>query len=208
MIIIIFTCVLTEIINIEPHGGGIMDSRRLAEMELLHRLSRIDDVRTYQQLERRLDIKENRRTSMSMQEALALYLESIAPAIVPKLPMEEQKVKTDSNKRQGSPDTMEVVEVYRLTNQRKQNAKERAKEKKHHKEIDLNERNEEQKNTSDKEASDIWLQNAFDRLDCSRAEGYLLYSYNRQGTHSIIGHDNQPGTYGGRITSGDFGRKA
>lgn len=182
---------------------GNMDSRRLAEMELLHRLSRIDDVRTYQQLERRLDIKENRRTSMSMQEALALYLQSIAPAIVPKLPMEEQKGKTDSNKWQGSPGTMEVVEVYRLANQRKQDAKERAKEKKHQKEIDLNELNEKKEN-----ASDIWSQNAFDRLDCSRAEGYLLYSYNRQGTHSIIGHDNQPGTYGGRITSGDFGRKA
>lgn len=180
-----------------------MDSRRLAEMELLHRLSRIDDVRTYQQLERRLDIKENRRTSMSMQEALALYLQSIAPAIVPKLPKEEQKGKIDSNKRQDIFGTMEVVEVYRLANQRKQDAKERTKEKKHPKGIDWNKLNGNQEN-----ASDIWSQNAFNRLDCSRAEGYLLYSYNKQGTHSIIGHDNQPGTYGGRITSGDFGRKA
>ena len=180
-----------------------MDSRRLAEMELLHRLSRIDDVRTYQQLEQRLDIKENRRTSMSMQEALALYLQSIAPAIVPKLPKEEHRGKTDSNKRQESPGTMEVVEVYRLANQRKQDAKERTKDRKYPKEISAEELRELEENTSN-----IWLQNAFDRLDCSRAEGYLLYSYNKQGTHSIIGHDNQPGTYGGRITSGDFGRKA
>lgn len=180
-----------------------MDSRRLAEMELLHRLSKIDDVRTYQQLERRLDIKENRRTSMSMQEALALYLQNVAPAIVPKMPMEGQKWKTHSDKRQESPGTMEVVEVYRLANQRKQDAKERAKEKKHSKSINVDELQKEQGNDSE-----IWCQNAFERLDCSCAEGYLLYSYNKQGTHSIIGHDNQPRTYGGRITSGEFGRKA
>lgn len=180
-----------------------MDSRRLAEMELLHRLSRIDDVCTYQQLERRLDIKENRRTSMSMQEAMALYLQSIAPAIVPKLPIEGQKGKTDSKKQQESPGAMEVVEVYRLANQRKQDAKERTKEKKQDKEKNVNELSQQQENVSD-----IWSQNAFERLDCSCAEGYLLYSYNKQGAHSIIGHDNQPGTYGGRITSGEFGTKA
>lgn len=37
---------------------------------------------------------------------------------------------------------------------------------------------------------DGWQQaNAYDRLDVNRTEGYLLYSYDKQGTHSILGRD-------------------
>ena len=49
---------------------------------------------------------------------------------------------------------------------------------------------------------------AYDKLDCSRKEAYLLYSYDKSGCHSIIGKDIGPGSYGGRLTSGDFGSKA
>lgn len=51
-------------------------------------------------------------------------------------------------------------------------------------------------------------QTAYDRLDANRCAGFLLYSYDKYGAHSVLGEHITPGSYGGRITSGDFITKA
>lgn len=52
------------------------------------------------------------------------------------------------------------------------------------------------------------IQTAYDRLDANRCAGFLLYSYDKYGVHSVLGEQISPGSYGGRITSGDFITKA
>ena len=51
-------------------------------------------------------------------------------------------------------------------------------------------------------------QTVYDRLDANRCAGFLLYSYDKYGAHSVLGEHITPGSYGGRITSGDFITKA
>lgn len=48
----------------------------------------------------------------------------------------------------------------------------------------------------------------YDQLDENRCPGFLLYSYDKNGTHSVLGENISPGSYGGRITSGSFVSKA
>lgn len=48
----------------------------------------------------------------------------------------------------------------------------------------------------------------YDMLDENRCPGFLLYSYDKNGTHSVLGENISPGSYGGRITSGGFVSKA
>ena len=48
----------------------------------------------------------------------------------------------------------------------------------------------------------------YDMLDENRCPGFLLYSYDKNGTHSVLGENINPGSYGGRITSGGFVSKA
>ena len=48
----------------------------------------------------------------------------------------------------------------------------------------------------------------YDQLDENRCPGFLLYSYDKNGVHSVLGENISPGSYGGRITSGSFVSKA
>jgi len=48
----------------------------------------------------------------------------------------------------------------------------------------------------------------YDKLDANRCSGFLLYSYDKNGVHSVLGENISPGSYGGRITSGSFASKA
>lgn len=48
----------------------------------------------------------------------------------------------------------------------------------------------------------------YDKLDENRCPGFLLYSYDKNGTHSVLGENKNPGSYNGRITSGGFVSKA
>ncbi|MDE7206147.1 MAG: hypothetical protein K2N90_03130 [Lachnospiraceae bacterium] len=48
----------------------------------------------------------------------------------------------------------------------------------------------------------------YDKLDENRCPGFLLYSYDKNGGHSVLGENISPGSYGGRITSGSFVSKA
>lgn len=48
----------------------------------------------------------------------------------------------------------------------------------------------------------------YDKLDENRCPGFLLYSYDKNGAHSVLGENISPGSYGGRITSGRFISKA
>lgn len=97
------------------------------------------------------------------------------------------------------------VEVCQISNQRKEDAKERTKE----------DRDRQRRtpgvpvgNIPGMEEEIVLPQTSYDMLDVNRCAGFLLYSYDKHGTHSILGEDNKPGGYGGRITNGEFGRKA
>lgn len=48
----------------------------------------------------------------------------------------------------------------------------------------------------------------YDKLDANRCSGFLLYSYDKNGVHSVLGENISPSSYGGRITSGSFASKA
>lgn len=48
----------------------------------------------------------------------------------------------------------------------------------------------------------------YDKLDENRCPGFLLYSYDKNGVHSVLGENISPGSYGGRITGGGFVSKA
>ena len=48
----------------------------------------------------------------------------------------------------------------------------------------------------------------YDKLDANRCSGFLLYSYDKNGIHSVLGENRNPGGYGGRITNEGFVSKA
>lgn len=48
----------------------------------------------------------------------------------------------------------------------------------------------------------------YDKLDANRCEGFLLYSYDKNGIHSVLGESICLGNYGGHIASGSFVSKA
>lgn len=143
--------------------------------------------------------------SMSMQEAIAIYMQCAIAETVSQ-PKEKKRVgnrreETESANREA----LAIVEVCQISNQRKEDAKERAKEK----------RERQRKSPGvpvgsipNREEEIILPQTPYDMLDVNRCAGFLLYSYNKKGTHSILGEDIKPGSYGGRITNGEFGRKA
>lgn len=51
-------------------------------------------------------------------------------------------------------------------------------------------------------------QSVYDILDENRCSGFLLYSYNKNGVHSVLGEDISSAGCGGRITGGSFISKA
>lgn len=48
----------------------------------------------------------------------------------------------------------------------------------------------------------------YDQLDENRCPGFLLYSYDKNGSHSVLGENRNPGSYNGRVTGGGFVSKA
>lgn len=52
--------------------------------------------------------------------------------------------------------------------------------------------------------ADGGAQSAYDRLDANRCSGFLLYSYNKNGVHSVLGEHITPGSSGGPVTSREF----
>ena len=181
-----------------------MYSRKPMERNLLHRLSHITDIQKQTVLQSR-DIKDARMESMSMQQAIAFYIEGI---MAEGIPQPKQKKRVSGRKEQAEEEghqAMAIVEVCRISNQRKEDAKERTKE----------DRARQRRspgvpvgNVPDMEEEIILPQTSYDMLDVNRCAGFLLYSYDKYGTHSILGEDNKPGGYGGRMTNGEFGRKA
>lgn len=48
----------------------------------------------------------------------------------------------------------------------------------------------------------------YEKLDENRCPGFLLYSYDKNGSHSVLGENRNPGSYNGRVTGGGFVSKA
>ncbi|MBQ3165091.1 MAG: hypothetical protein IJC02_11275 [Lachnospiraceae bacterium] len=181
-----------------------MNSRKPMERNLLHRLSHINDIHRQTVLLNR-NIKDARMESMSMQEAIAMYMQCAVVETISQ-PKEKKRVRNQKEEAErASREALAIVEVSQISNQRKEDAKERIKEK----------RERQRKSPGvpvgsipDLEEEIILPQTPYDMLDVNRCAGFLLYSYNKHGTHSILGEDIKPGSYGGRITNGEFGRKA
>lgn len=170
-----------------------MNSRTLEEQRLLQRLSGIKDTLVKQE-------HPVRKNGMSMEEALTVYMERVLPAITVNLHTGE--IPVQKKQKEISSDIREVVEVSQIVRKQKENARERRNKKKEEKSHAFKQCME---NAGCAENSG---NRAYDRLDCSRKEAYLLYAYDKSGCHSMIGKDISPGSYGGSLTRGDFKSKA
>lgn len=181
-----------------------MYSRKPMERNLLHRLSYINDIQKQTVLLGR-DMKDARMESMSMQEAVAMYMQCAMAEVISQ-PKEKKRVSSHKEETENAErQAMAIVEVCQISNQRREDAKERTKEK----------RERQRKfpgvpvgRMPDLEEEIMLPQTPYDTLDVNRCAGFLLYSYDKHGTHSVLGEDISPGSYGGRITNGEFGTKA
>lgn len=181
-----------------------MYSRKLTERELLHRLSYIHDIRRQTVLLSR-SMRDARMESMSMQQAIAIYMQCAVAEMITQPKEQERAVSRREKAEYAGQEAQAIVEVCQISNQRKEDAKERTKENR-----------ERQRRAPgvpvgsmpDMEEEIILPQTPYDMLDVNRCAGFLLYSYDKHGTHCILGDDIKPGSYGGRITNGEFGRKA
>ena len=179
-----------------------MNSRRLAR--LLQAVSY--DIPDYGHSVPARDISENR---ISIQEAIALYMQTAAQLVTPPV---EQSVRRDragytsvQDREAQQQEYLIVMEANRIESRRRRDAREQ--------QAFRNQRKKKRGRAGATAASlptDAgWQQaNAYDRLDVNRTEGYLLYSYDKQGTHSILGRDIRPGGYGDGITDGEYRNKA
>lgn len=178
-----------------------MYGRELAEYTLLNRLSRIDDIRLHQSMVKQPREEEQHHTvSRSIPEIMSIYMSSIGTQAV--IQTGENRQHTVEEKDSDHQSMMEVAEIYRIASRRREDAREHL----HDKQAVKDHSNQ----IADKQdmAADAEDDPAYECLDCSRGESYLLYSYNAKGTHSLLGRDVRPGNYGGSITSGDFFSKA
>ncbi|MEE1257953.1 MAG: hypothetical protein UHN47_15795 [Lachnospiraceae bacterium] len=181
-----------------------MYSRKPMERNLLHRLSHINDIHRQTVLLNR-NIKDARMESMSMQEVIAIYMQGAVAETVSQSKEKKRVFNQREEAERANREALAIVEVCQISNQRKEDAKERTKEK----------RERQRKSPGvpvgripGQEEEIILPQTSYDMLDVDRCAGFLLYSYNKQGIHSILGENINSGSYGGRITNGEFGRKA
>ena len=152
------------------------------------------------------DICENR---ISIEEAIALYLQTAAQIVTPPV---RQPVRRDTAQH-SQPDDAQVQEPGYLIVMEANRIESRCRRDAREQIAFRNQRRKRQGRAGATSRSlpvdDGWQQaNAYDRLDVNRTEGYLLYSYDKQGTHSILGRDIRPGGYGDRITDGEYRNKA
>ncbi len=180
-----------------------MYSRKPTERNLLHRLSHINDIHKQTMLLSR-DIKDARMESMSMQEAIARYMQCAMAEMIPQK-NEKKRVQTSKEDEDKAANLARaIVEVCQISNQRREDAKERTKEKR-----------ERQKRSPgvpvgsipEMEEEIVLPQTPYDRLDENRGAGFLLYSYDKHGAHSVLGEHHKTSGYGGSMTNGDFGEK-
>ena len=178
-----------------------MYSRKPTERNLLHRLSHINDIQRQTVLLNR-NMKDARMESMSMQEAIAMYMQCAATEMILQTKEKKRMPERKEEAEHANREALAIVEVCQISNQRKKDARERSKEK----------RERQRKSPGvpvgripDMEEEIVLPQTPYDMLDVNRCAGFLLYSYDKRGTHSILGENNKPGSYGGRITNGEFG---
>lgn len=145
---------------------------------------------------------------ISIQEAIARYIQAAAQTVVPVVTKQPRGNTTEQDKKdceQKTQQYMAVMEVCQIANERRKDAKER---------VQIQNKKKKQRRAAGTTPESRPLargqmqENAFDRLDVNRTEGHLLYSYDKKGTHSILGKDIAPGGYGDRITNGSYADKA
>lgn len=180
----------------------VMNSRRL--VRLLQAVSY--DVPAQGHSVPARDICENR---ISIQEAIELYMQTAAQLITPPVEQHGRKTTMNSQEAAGREEKQQsyltVMEANRIESCRRRDAREHN--------TYLNQKKKKRGRAGATVQSlptdaDSQRANAFDQLDVNRTAGYLLYSYDRRGTHSILGEDIRPGGYGDRITMGEYANKA
>ena len=148
------------------------------------------------------DIYENR---ISIEEAIGHYMQA-AQLVTPQVEQSSQKPSANSKEsdREARHQTyMTVVEASQIESCRRRDAREQN--------ISQNGKKKGRAGATEQSLptdADSQKANAFEQLDVNRTAGYLLYSYDKRGIHSILGEDIRPGCYGDRITDGDYTNKA
>lgn len=136
----------------------------------------------------------------SMDAAILVYYEQVvAPNIIFALPEKESLHTQEAELKEK---TAQIQHIYEINKTHHQKQRQEQQQNKPQKQIRTQFKLDTPKSILVNKAND------FDQLDCNRSEQYLLYSYDCLGCHSILGNHASPGSYGGRITNGEFGRKA
>lgn len=151
------------------------------------------------------DICENR---ISIQEAIELYMQTAAQLITPSVEQSGRKMSKDSReavREEQHQNYLTVMEANRIEGCRRRDAREQNTFQDHKKKKRGRAGATKQSLPTN---VDSQQENAFDQLDANRTAGYLLYSYDKRGVHSILGEDIRPGGYGDRITVGNYANKA
>lgn len=178
--------------NEYTHGGVSMYSRCLEEQLLIQRLIKVNQTN-------REKADKKRTVSVYLDEAVQFYMQNVvstyAVSPVTEMPQEKREIKADFQRM----NIQEVLEVSKVLRRRKEE-----QENKYPENSAKQQEKEENMDTTENSAATT----AYECLDCSQRDNYLLYSYNCFGRHSMIGRDIKPGSYGGRITTGDFVVKA
>lgn len=178
-----------------------MTSSKLNERNLLQRLTRVDGIRDSLS-SRNYDIKDARQKSMSMPQAIDLYMHAAVSTVVPMLPRVQELITQDERQNENIANGEAVAEVCRGANHRKKDEDECSQEK-----------NKKQRKSSDihddsiKEQKVNTQESIYDKLDKNRAAGYLFYSYDKKGAHSTLGKNTVTVSYEDSKGKQEFCRK-
>lgn len=170
----------------------------------LHRLSQLDYLKGEYERQKLLSEKSTGIDNMSMTEAIDVYVQRVTPAVVSNQNYDKD-FESKENLKNIANEQRKVVEVYQIANQRKQAIPENESKKQEKKRFKMPVGSV---TVCDYPEEICIPESNYDKLDRNRFGGYLLYSYDKNGEHSILGEHITPGSYGDRITDGGFGQKA
>ena len=172
-----------------------MDKRR--EL-VLQRLSRIDHLNTSPYVAQNEKFIGRPVGTMSIEAALGTYMSDSENTEVFYFKQDTFTKTPDDSKQQivkQMADYRSVLQQSRLIYSKKSAGSDNT----------YNYSNQGYDNIYDEACDDVYEElSVYDKLDANRSAGFLLYSYNKRGMHSVLGEPNSAGSYAGFIVEGDY----
>ena len=182
---------------------------------ILQRLSRIDSIQTAQSNPRATKFRGRPEGALSIEAAIGTYMTGTPNAVDMYMKQDVYTKSRSGQKKQMSQqmsrqmaEYMAVAEESQLANARSELSDNAAMDEEALQKILEADPSAKYQLTKYGRKAQPENLTVYDRLDADRCEGFLLYSYNKRGVHSVLGEHITPGSYGGLITSGEFISKA